>query len=171
MSRTPTFTWEPLERPSEAAEALRYILEITGPDGSVIYTAETENTEYTYPSDAPELEYATTYEWSVEARIGNAVHGQRSNPGVFTTIAAPVIVEEEEISFEQLSEVIQEAILDALQAAVASGSRGAAQKIQALSEELQDFSLVSATMDGQPITAQDIVTTLEDYRIIDIVIE
>ena len=166
----PTFTLEPLERPSEAAEALRYILEITGPDGSVIHTAETENTEYTYPSDAPELEYATTYEWTVEARIGNAVHGQRSNAGVFTTIAAPVIVEEE-ISFEQLSEVIQEAILDALQAAVASGSRGAAQKIQALSEELQDFSLVSATMDGQPITAQDIVTTLEDYRIIDIVIE
>jgi len=82
-SLTPTFTWSAFE--SSTQGSIDYTIVIEDDSGTALHSATVSATSYQYPVDAPELEYAKRYMWSVNAEQNSAEVGTRSEQASFTT--------------------------------------------------------------------------------------
>ena len=85
----PVFRWRPFTAATASAAAvsgrMTYRITITGQNDEIVHSAESYASEYTYPSDAPVLEYGAVYRWQVIAMMNDAAVSREGAPAVFMT--------------------------------------------------------------------------------------
>ncbi|MFC1551263.1 hypothetical protein ACFL6P_01735 [Candidatus Latescibacterota bacterium] len=146
----PLFTWN--EIPPSPNQRIVYTISIMDSDDTVIHEATVSEAQYQYPQDAAQLEYSSRFTWMIVAQIEGAAASWESSIAWFSTPF--VVVAGEDVSMDSMNEALQVVMGDFSEF-----------------DEFADMVLSSISDETGPLTAEQLVEIINDYKIVQVNVE